>query len=197
MKSSSRRDDVWTLCSMLVNPHPPSFLDSYELPRSSLGCKALCVLITFLLLYLSLFSLFLNFHSVVPRDGKVHYSASSLFIWLIWVFFTPVLADSFPLESDWQQVFSGLQDSSQYSGQSQQCCSLDGLHMSPYFQVLQTFYRSFNNYTKRPDYNWNKCPFNYYYFTHLRGFSFTATLTDGFLLLSEWQQASSVLQDSS
>ena len=33
------------------------------------------------------------------------------------------------------QVSSSLQDSSQYSGWSQQCCSLDGLHLSSYFQV--------------------------------------------------------------
>ena len=33
--------------------------------------------------------------------------------------FIPVLADGLFLESEWQQVSSGLQDSSQYSGQSQ------------------------------------------------------------------------------
>ena len=31
-------------------------------------------------------------------------------------FFTAVLADGFSLEFEWQQVFSSLQDSSQYSG---------------------------------------------------------------------------------
>ena len=35
-----------------------------------------------------------------------------------------------------QQVSLSLQDSSQYSGRSQQYCSLDGLHSSSYFQVL-------------------------------------------------------------
>ena len=34
-------------------------------------------------------------------------------------FFTSVLADGFSLESEWQQVFSSLRDSSQYSGCSQ------------------------------------------------------------------------------
>ena len=34
-------------------------------------------------------------------------------------FFTSVLADGFSLESEWQQVSSSLQDSSQYSGCSQ------------------------------------------------------------------------------
>ena len=33
--------------------------------------------------------------------------------------FTSALADSFSLESEWQQVSSSLQDSSQYSGRSQ------------------------------------------------------------------------------
>ena len=31
---------------------------------------------------------------------------------LVWEFFTPALADSFPPESDWQQVSSSHQDSS-------------------------------------------------------------------------------------
>ena len=39
-------------------------------------------------------------------------------ILLFWEFFIPVLADGFPLEFEWQQVSSSLQDSSQYSGQS-------------------------------------------------------------------------------
>ena len=53
-------------------------------------------------------------------------------------FFTSVLAD-FSLEFEWQQVFSSLQDSSQDSGSSQQCCHLDSLYPSANFQVLQAF----------------------------------------------------------
>ena len=53
------------------------------------------------------------------------------------VFFTLALADGLSLEFEWQQVSSSLQDSSQYSGHSQKCCSLDGLHSSSNFQVLQ------------------------------------------------------------
>ena len=34
-------------------------------------------------------------------------------------FFTSALADGVSLESEWQQVYSSLQDSSQYSGRSQ------------------------------------------------------------------------------
>ena len=48
-------------------------------------------------------------------------------------FFTPALADSISLEFEWQQVSSSLQKSSQYSGWSPQCCSLDGLHSPSYF----------------------------------------------------------------
>ena len=38
------------------------------------------------------------------------------------------------LEIDWQQVSSNPQDPSKYSGRSQQCCSLDGLHSPPDFK---------------------------------------------------------------
>ena len=54
-------------------------------------------------------------------------------------FFTTVLADGFSLEFEWQQIFSSLQDSSQYSGRSRQCCHLDSLYPSAKFQVLQAF----------------------------------------------------------
>ena len=38
-------------------------------------------------------------------------------ILLLWEFFKPAIADGFPQESEWQQVSSRLQDSSQYSSQ--------------------------------------------------------------------------------
>ena len=53
-------------------------------------------------------------------------------------FFTSALADGLSLEFERQQVTSNLQDSSQYSGRYQQCCSSDGLHSSSNFQVLQS-----------------------------------------------------------
>ena len=46
-------------------------------------------------------------------------------------FFTSANADGFSLKSEWQQVSSGLQDSSQDSGRSQQCCHLDSLYRPP------------------------------------------------------------------
>ena len=45
-------------------------------------------------------------------------------ILLFWEFFTPVLTDGFSQKPEWQQVSSSLQDSSQYSGLSQQSYSL-------------------------------------------------------------------------
>ena len=43
-----------------------------------------------------------------------------------------MLADDLSLESEWQQSCSVLQDSSQYSGLSQQYCTLYGLDYSPW-----------------------------------------------------------------
>ena len=44
-------------------------------------------------------------------------------IFRFWEFFTPALGDDLSLESEWLQVFSSQQDSFQYPGRSQQCCS--------------------------------------------------------------------------
>ena len=49
--SSSRCIDESTLSSMLVSPLPPSFLDTYSLSTSSLECYALCMIISFLVLW--------------------------------------------------------------------------------------------------------------------------------------------------
>ena len=54
-------------------------------------------------------------------------------------FFTSVLTDGFSLESEWHQVSSGLQATSQDSGCSQQCWHLDSLYPSAKFQVRQAF----------------------------------------------------------
>ena len=58
-------------------------------------------------------------------------------IFLIWEFFTSALADGLSLESEWQQVSSGLKDSPQYFGRSQQYRSLDGLCSSSDSQFFQ------------------------------------------------------------
>ena len=66
-------------------------------------------------------------------------SPSLLLLFTLLEFFTSVLADGLSLEFEWQQVSSSLQDSSRYSGRSQQCCHLDSLYPSTNFQVLQAF----------------------------------------------------------
>ena len=79
-----------------------------------------------------------------------------VFYWYfnLWEFFTSASPDGFPHEFEWQQDFSSLHDSSQYSDRSQLCCSLDSLHPSRYFQLLQSLYQSFGDCTKSTNYNW-------------------------------------------
>ena len=50
---------------MLASPLPPSFLDSYSLSMSSLGCNALCMVISFLVLW----SIYLSSSLVHLRKG--------------------------------------------------------------------------------------------------------------------------------
>ena len=78
-------------------------------------------------------SIFLSFHILsVLFCGQPGQQSPLLLLWLFTPleFFTSVLADGFSLEFEWQQVFSSLQDSSQYSGHPQQCCRLDSLYPS-------------------------------------------------------------------
>ena len=77
------------------------------------------------------------FCAAIRRD-----SVSLLFIIIIIInisdeFFKPAFADGLSWESEWQQVSSNLQDSSQYSGWSQQYCILDELNLSSNFQLFQ------------------------------------------------------------
>ena len=77
-----------------------------------------------------------------------------IIISLIWEFFKSALAGGFPQKFEWQQVFSNLQNSSQYSGQTQHSCSLDGLDSACYFQVLQLLDQFFGVCTKSSNYFW-------------------------------------------
>ena len=75
--------------------------------------------------------------------------------------------------------------SSHYSGWSQLCCSLDGLHLSYYFLDLQSLYQSFGDCIKSTN-------FNYYYFCYsfrvfhnsVSWWSFTGVWTTASLLKS-------------
>ena len=78
-------------------------------------------------------------------------------------FFTPVSAGGLSLKSEWQQVSSGFQDSSEYSNWSQQCYSLDGLNSFFDFLLLQflfffVFFSSlFGDCSRYSDYTWYHC----------------------------------------
>ena len=72
----------------------------------------------------------------------------------LWEPYSPALADGHSLEFEWEQVSSSLQKSSKDPGQSQQCCSLDYLHTSSYFQVLQPLNQYFGDCTVCNNYNW-------------------------------------------
>ena len=84
----------------------------------------------------------------------------SLYYYLFCESITSASADGSLQESEWQQVSSSLQDSSKYSGWSQQSCSLDGLHSSSYFHVLQSLYQTFGDGTECTNHNWYHCRFH-------------------------------------
>ena len=75
---SSSSIDASTLFSMLVNPLPPSFLDTYILTTSSLGCNALCMVISVLVLW----SICLRSSLVIFKNGP-KYLTAPVFIALI------------------------------------------------------------------------------------------------------------------
>ena len=78
--------------------------------------------------YLSFFSHSLSFILWSAKSTILRVLFFCLLLLFIPVeFFTSVLAAGFSLESEWQQVSSGLQNWSQDSGRSQQCCHLDSL----------------------------------------------------------------------
>ena len=71
-----------------------------------------------------------------------HFLGQVLIILFFWQFFTAELTDGFSQESAWHILSSSLHDS---SSRSQQCSSLDGLHLSSYFQDFQSLYQSFGD----------------------------------------------------
>ena len=78
-------------------------------------------------------------NNVVVWMVSTHPPTSNYYYYYSLEFFSSALVDGFSLESEWQQVSSSLQDSSQDSGRSQQCCHLDSLYPSATFQDLQAF----------------------------------------------------------
>ena len=61
MWSSSRCINASTLASIMVSLLPPSFLDTYSLSTSSLGCNAVCMVISFLMIWSICFFSLINF----------------------------------------------------------------------------------------------------------------------------------------
>ena len=69
--------------------------------------------------------------------------------------FSPlVLTGGLSLESEWQQVSSSFQDSSQYSYLSQWCSGLYGIDSSSDFQSLQSSFQAFGDHSKYTNNNW-------------------------------------------
>ena len=56
LQLSSRCADASKLSSMLASPLPPFYLDTYSLSTSSLECNALCMVISFLILWSNILS---------------------------------------------------------------------------------------------------------------------------------------------
>ena len=71
-------------------------------------------------------------HKIPPTNQPTKNLIIAIIL-IIREFFTLALTGSFPLESEWQQASTSLQDSSQYSRRFQQYCSLNGRHSSSNF----------------------------------------------------------------
>ena len=76
-------------------------------------------------------------------------------------FFSPVLAGEFSQQSEWLQVSSSPLDSSKYSGQSQECCCLNGLDYSSNFHLFWSPFQSFEGHFMCTNYKLYPC---YLYF---------------------------------
>ena len=88
--------------------------------------------------YWSLCNLLNNFrHGVVGWNGIIHEMTSCYFTSCD--FLTPILPADLLLKSERQQVSSGLQNSSKYSSQFQQCSGMYSISSSD-FQFLQSFF---------------------------------------------------------
>ena len=85
--------DVSTLSSMLASPLPPSFLGTYSLSTSSLGCNALCIVISFLVLW----SICLSSSLVHLRKGPEYLTRDYYYYYYtLWFFHITVSRWSFP-----------------------------------------------------------------------------------------------------
>ena len=77
--------DVSTLFSMLAYPLPPSFLGTYSLSTSSLGCNALCMVVSFLVLW----SICLSSSLVHLRKGPAYLMRGTAQVFIPLIRFLP------------------------------------------------------------------------------------------------------------
>ena len=100
MNSSCFCIDASTLSWMLASPLLPSFLDIYSLSTSSLGCRAVCIMISFLVhYYISWTSFLIHFKNgpkYLIRGDSPDYN---YYLWLIRVFHISISWWSFT--GDW------------------------------------------------------------------------------------------------
>ena len=92
-----------------------------------LFCRVLSIFALILLVLIALFC------AAILRDSVSLLKFPFIIIIYSLEFFTSALADGLSLKSEWYQVSSSLQDSSQYSGNLQQCCRLDSLYSAANF----------------------------------------------------------------
>ena len=87
-----------------------------------------------------------------PADHILYQVVSSLIFFLRYYYyyyyceiFAPAVIGGLSLESGWEQISSGLQDSPEYSSRTLQCCGLDDLDSSSDFQFLQSPFLTVKN----------------------------------------------------
>ena len=98
-------------------------------------------------------------HKTYPCYSSVYYYYY-YYCFTLCEFFTPMLAGGLSHEFEWQNVSSGLQDSSQYSNHSQQCSSLNCLDSSSDFKLFQSPSQLFGIRSKCTYFSWYHCHSN-------------------------------------
>ena len=74
--------DVSTLSSMLASPLSPSFLYTYSLSTSSLGCNTLCIVISFLVVVVTNYYITININSNTDTINYIQLLLSQLIFFI-------------------------------------------------------------------------------------------------------------------
>ena len=75
-------------------------------------------------------------------------------LYYFWRVFIPALTDGLSVETEWQQVSTSLQGSSQYSGRPLRLLQFDGLGSSSAFQLFHPSYQAFGYRSEFTIHNW-------------------------------------------